>query len=117
MTVSVAAVDAILRAEDMEGLLAVGAPEDEYSDEAREIQFALEQLGDDQLTSERVSTAVMHVWENSFGPFSAEDVQKRQPVLQELVNRILDERVTRAVGSSSDAGSGFVAGPGGKYRS
>ncbi len=114
MTVSLSTVDAILRLEDMEGLIALGAPEDEYSDEAAEIHIALAQFGD-RPTREQISVLVMDVWKLSFGPFSAADIQKRQSALQQLVHRILDERFPgNPSGESSEANSGFAAGAGGK---
>lgn len=110
MIVSLSTVDVILRTEDIEGLLALGAPEDEYSDEAAEIQAALEQLDDDKVTGDQISALVMDVWDRSFGPFSGEDIQKRQAVLQEIVRRILDDRFARVSGERFGTSSGTGAG-------
>ena len=91
MIVSLAMLERVLQSEDMEGLHALGAPENEYHDEATAIKTALERLDSSQVTRPRVSAVVMDVWARSFGPFSSEDVQKRRLVLQEIVHRILNE--------------------------
>lgn len=104
MMVSLTALESILRAEDMEGLQAVGAPGDEYNDEAAAMQAALEQLRDDQVTQDNVAEGLMSVWERSFGPFSEDDVRRRQPVLQRLAERVLEE---------GQVANGVVKGPAG----
>ena len=114
MILSVSTVDAILRDEDIEGLLALGAPVDEYSGEAAAIRSGLEQLREDQLTEAHVSALVMDIWDSSFGPFSAEDIRKRQPILRHLVYRVLDQRFARPGGESSEAAAGFDLDAGGK---
>ena len=91
MIVSLTAMESMLRAEDVEGLRAMGAPEDEYNDEAAAMQAALEQIRDDQVTSDSVAGGLMSVWEHAFGPFSEDDLRRRQPVLQRLVEQVLDE--------------------------
>ena len=88
-----ATIDAILQKEDIEGLLNLGAPKDEYSHEAAEIHAALEAIDENGATPDQVATVVMTVWERSFGPFSPDDIEKRSPVLKQVVRRILDSRI------------------------
>jgi hypothetical protein len=92
MIIPTATIDAILRKEDIEGLLNLGAPKDEYSHEAADIHAALEAIEENDAISDQIAAVVMTVWEHSFGPFSPDDIQKRSPVLRQVVQRILDSR-------------------------
>ncbi len=94
MIYSLTTLEAIFRLEDIEGLIAHGAPEDEYDSEAAELQTELENLEEGELTFARLSSIVMAIWEDSFGPFSEDDSQKREPVLHHLVQRLLEQRPT-----------------------
>jgi hypothetical protein len=76
MRISAVAIDSILQAEDIEGLLSLGAPNDEYSHEAAQMQSALETLDDCDVTEDHVSRLIMEVWAQSFGPFSDDDIKK-----------------------------------------
>ncbi len=96
MILSLTVIEAILRFEDIEGLLALGAPSDEYCDEASEIQAALEKLDAYEATRDRVTVLVRETWERAFGPFSEEEREKRKPVLERVVHSILDEHSTSA---------------------
>ena len=85
-------LEGIFQIVDMEGLLALGAPADEYDAEAARVQVALEALGQADVSYAGVSTVVANVWQDSFGPFDEEGWHKRLlPVLQRLVQRILDQ--------------------------
>ena len=92
MIIPTTTIDAILQKEDIEGLLNLGAPKGEYSREAADIHAALEAIGEDDATSDQIAAVVMTVWERSFGPFSPDHIQKRSPVLLQVVQRILDSR-------------------------
>jgi hypothetical protein len=94
MIISTAKIDSILQEEDIEGLLNLGAPKDEYSHEAEEIRAALEGLSENEASFDQVAPIVMTIWERSFGPFSPDDLQKRAPVLRQVVQRILDSRLS-----------------------
>ncbi len=94
MMIPTSTIDSILQEEDIEGLLNLGAPKDEYAHEAAEIHAGLEAIDESKVTSDRDATVVMTVWEHSFGPFSPDDFQKRSPVLQQVVQRILDSRIS-----------------------
>jgi hypothetical protein len=92
MIIPTSTIDDILKEEDIEGLLNLGAPKDEYSHEAEEIKAALEAIDENNVTSDQVATVVMTVWERSFGPFAPDDIQRRSSVLRQVVQRILDSR-------------------------
>ena len=73
------AVKAVIDAEDPEGLLAAGAPADEYSLEVPRLA---------QLVAEQRVTAagVLEVWEHWFGPESS--LQRRTEALERLTERL-----------------------------
>jgi hypothetical protein len=54
MIIPTATIDAILQKEDIEGLLNLGAPKDEYSHEAAEIHVALEAIEENDAPSDQV---------------------------------------------------------------
>ncbi len=92
--ISVSAVEEILRSEDIEGLLRLGAPRDEYAYEARTIISALSGLRLDDLTESVLINAVQKTWMESFGPLSDMDIQKRMPGFQKVARHILNQAHT-----------------------
>jgi hypothetical protein len=85
---SVREVGKVLLAEDVEGLLSLGAPVDEYDHEARLITSALGEMG--SVNESAIASIVQRVWVDSFGPFSDEDLLRRLPVLRKLARRLRD---------------------------
>jgi hypothetical protein len=81
-------VKAILDAEDLEGLLRIGAPSDEYDNEARMIAERLSLLGP-QPTVEQVAAIVTAVVAQMFGPLSREQLNRRQAVHRRVAQRLL----------------------------
>jgi len=73
------AVKAVIDVEDPEGLLAAGAPADEYSVEVPNLA---------QLVAEQRVTAagVLAIWEHWFGPGSS--LQRRPDALERLTERL-----------------------------
>jgi hypothetical protein len=68
----------ILNREDIEGLLRLGAPNDEYETEAKMIAEALaKQKGVADENS--LSALVRAVWVKAFSPFSEDALSKRAP--------------------------------------
>lgn len=92
--ISVSAVEEVLRSEDIEGLLELGAPLDEYADEARRIMSALADVEMEDLTESTVTSAIQKTWMESFGPFSDADIQKRIPGFQQVARHILNKAQT-----------------------
>ena len=88
MNVSETEIDSILRAKDIEGLLPLGAPDNEYFIEAAEIALALQSLSLKEVNDDEVSDRVMRVWSRFFGPFSPEEMRQRSSVLHEVVRAI-----------------------------
>lgn len=94
--ISAKEVEEILCSEDVEGLLSLGAPLDEYRHEAKLIASGIERTSSIKHPDESsIASLVQQVWIDSFGPFSDEDVLKRLPVFQEVARRLsalLEER-------------------------
>jgi UDP-N-acetylmuramoylalanine-D-glutamate ligase len=88
MTISFAHIDSILQTEDVEGLIALGAPADEYSCEAKDINAALVKLSDDQLTEANIIAVIALVWAKYFG-LSSEDIAKRMQAFQRIAHRLI----------------------------
>lgn len=75
----------ILRSEDIEGFIAMGAPDDEYSHEANELATVIES----ESISEAVAyNAIVDVWKKYFGPFTDEEIGKRASALKAVVKKI-----------------------------
>jgi hypothetical protein len=81
-------IETVLKEEDIEGLLELGAPSDEYSAEAQSIMAVLRSMSESDLSEDRVAAIVRAVWTTSFGPFSAEDIQKRLHAFRKVAHRI-----------------------------
>jgi hypothetical protein len=79
----------ILGEEDIEGLIQMGAPADEYNSEAREIEAAMSRLGDKR-SEEQVVQVLEDVWKGFFD-LSTEDIELRRDALQRLARRIVLE--------------------------
>jgi hypothetical protein len=86
---STSAILVVLNEEDVEGLRALGAPADEYDSEAQMIAAAVDQLGPNDLVSDRVLEIVTDVCSRRFGPFDGEQLRRRQPVYRRVAQRIL----------------------------
>lgn len=76
--------------EDIEGLLRLGAPPDEYEEEARVIADTLARFSPQELVLDRVTTVVADVCSRMFGPFDDEQLRRRQPVYRQVAQRILE---------------------------
>lgn len=82
-------VENILREEDIEGLIQLGAPADEYDLEARAIAAAISRLGG-QATEEQVAQAVRDIWKEFFD-LSTEDLEARGEAFRRVAHRLLHE--------------------------
>jgi hypothetical protein len=85
-------IKAALDGEDIEGLVAVGCPPDEYNSEASLIESRiakLTQFGHEPLEEAKVEAIVAEVWNEQFGPFSDEDLQKRRSAFTVVARKII----------------------------
>ena len=79
----------LLREEDIEGLVHLGAPADEYDSEASEIEAAMSRLGA-KCSEEQVVQVLEEVWKGFFD-LSAEDIGLRRDAFHRLARRIVLE--------------------------
>jgi len=88
MTITLANIEAALRTEDIEGLIELGAPSDEYNDEARNIAYNLASLPSDQLTESNIVAAISLEWAKSFNR-SVQEIEQRMPAFRRIAAQIL----------------------------
>ena len=77
----------ILNREDIEGLLELGAPADEYSTEAELISQAIEN-GQVEPQEEKLNKLLREIWQKMFGPFSEGEIKKRQSALERVARQL-----------------------------
>lgn len=92
MTISQAQIQQVLNDEDIEGLLRVGAPSDEYEFEAQMIAKAITQASESELTEGCLTAVVRRTWVEMFGPFPEEQLGQRESAFQRVARRVLAER-------------------------
>ncbi len=77
----------VLRQEDIEGLIALGAPEDEYDSEAAEIAEAVNKLDVTARTQSNIAAIIALVWAQMFN-HSPNEMEMRTPALQRVAERL-----------------------------
>jgi len=80
-----------LDSEDVEGLLALGCPTDEYDGEASLIEDRLAKttnFGERPLSATQVEKILAEVWDFKFGPFTTEALNKRRPAFASIARKI-----------------------------
>jgi len=77
-----------LRQEDIEGLIEMGAPDDEYDSEAQAFFDAVTDLSQDERTEMNLAAAVSLVWSRFFD-LDPEELELRLPALKSAVQRLL----------------------------
>ncbi|MFY9559507.1 MAG: hypothetical protein WAQ52_04665 [Terriglobales bacterium] len=84
-------IKTILDTEDIEGLLAMGCPADEYDAEASLIESgiaAAANLRKKPAEAEQIEKIVAEVWNDMFGPFTDEDLNKRRAAFSSVAKKI-----------------------------
>ena len=66
MNITTSQIDEILIKEDIEGLIEIGAPIDEYSDEAAQIFEIISKFEEEDFTEDIIKSAIILVWMQSF---------------------------------------------------
>ncbi|MGH9402381.1 MAG: hypothetical protein ACRD2P_09775 [Terriglobia bacterium] len=83
----------ILNREDIEGLLSLGAPPDEYESEARLLTQSVQALvadGSDLSTRQaRLAGEIRETWRRMFGPFSESDLAQREAAFNRVAAQIV----------------------------
>jgi len=85
-------IKAALDNEDIEGLMAIGCPADEYNGEATLIEERIAELTrsvHEPLSEVQVEKIVADVWNEMFGPFSDEDLQMRRSAFTTIARKII----------------------------
>lgn len=81
-------IAAALRTEDVEGLIELGAPEDEYNSEAEHIALALAQFSSDQFTQQNLVAVIALVFAQSFNR-SPKEIEQRLPAFNKIASILL----------------------------
>jgi len=85
-------INELLRFEDIEGLLSMGAPDDEYESEAEmladRIGEAEEKSPDHKITREEVENIIATVWMETFG-LCDEDFRRRKKAFAAVAARLV----------------------------
>ncbi|PIR34621.1 MAG: hypothetical protein COV36_00435 [Alphaproteobacteria bacterium CG11_big_fil_rev_8_21_14_0_20_44_7] len=89
MKISYEKIESLLTKEDIEGLIGLGAPQDEYENEAKKIYEAILELPDSD-NNIKVSRIIMDIWKQSFN-LSKEELKQRLPFIERLTKSLLIE--------------------------
>jgi hypothetical protein len=81
-------IEALLRAEDIEGLIASGAPEDEYDSEAKQIASAVASLNANEFTQANITAIIALAWAKSFNQ-SEQEIKQRMPAFERISHILL----------------------------
>ena len=93
MQINIDFIDNLLRQGDIEGLIELGAPEDEYHSEAEQIVSALRELNDDEVNSNNIAAIISLIWTTSFN-LSEEDLLLRTEAIEQTATQILSYRTS-----------------------
>ncbi len=86
-------IKSALDAEDVEGLLAMGCPTDEYDSEASLIENEIAKASDygkRPIDIAQVASLIRKIWDDQFGPFAKEELEKRHPAFASIAKKIVD---------------------------
>ncbi len=75
---------------DIEGLLAMHCPPDEYDSEASMIGSRIFELisAEERLSVAQITEIISQVWNSQFGPFANADIEKRQAAFELVAEKI-----------------------------
>ena len=88
MKISSTHVKAALIAEDVEGFINLGAPNNEYDREAEAITSALSSLSKEQFTEANIVTTIAFIWAKAFNR-SQDEIAMRMPAFQHIAKKLL----------------------------
>jgi hypothetical protein len=90
MDVSLSALKTALQHEDVEGLIELGAPDDEYDSEAQAVLSALQAVPVSEFEQSSLAAIIAVVWAESFGRVE-EEIKLRMPAFLSIANRVLSK--------------------------
>jgi hypothetical protein len=88
MNVDYEALSSLFRVQDIEGLIASGAPEDEYEPEVEKIYVELEALPKEEATVTRLVEIFDDVYKQMFG-WSDAQMRRRRPDFEDIAEKII----------------------------
>jgi hypothetical protein len=88
MQIHVSDINDLLIQEDVEGFIALGAPQDEYESEAALIAAAILQLKENEQTEDAILSVIAIIWMNNFN-LGDDEMQLRLPALQRVAQAIV----------------------------
>jgi hypothetical protein len=88
MEVDYAAISELFRQHDVDGLISLGAPDDEYEPEVELIVAALDDLSREQASVTAIADIFAAVWTQMLGG-SEERMQKRRPEFDEIAEKVM----------------------------
>jgi hypothetical protein len=80
-------INSFLQTEDIEGFIELGAPNDEYESEAKDIAQNLTKLNLKELSFETILEVLSTIWTKNFN-LNEEDLEKRQEALDKIARQI-----------------------------
>jgi hypothetical protein len=83
-------IDSMLQAEDIEGLIGIGAPTDEYVGESLKIFLGLENLETTLVTLDDILSVIRQVWRESFD-LREDELAKREDAFRRVALEISSE--------------------------
>lgn len=86
-------IKALLDREDIEGLLALGSPHDEYDGEASLLESEIGKataFGQKPIAAKQVEEMLARIWNDQFGPFSEQDMKKRESAFASVARRLAE---------------------------
>ena len=88
MNVDYDALDELFRIQDIEGLIALGTPDDEYEPEVEKIFAALEALPREDATVPKLVEVFEGAYKQMFG-WSDEEMRRRRPHFEEIAIKVM----------------------------
>ena len=88
MNVDYDALDELFLIQDIEGLIALGVPDNEYEPEVEKIFAALEALPREEATVPKLVEVFEGVYKQMFG-WSDEDMRRRRPHFEEIAMKVM----------------------------
>ena len=88
MSITLEKTKTAFKEEDIEGLIELGAPDDEYDSEAEQTLAAVRRLSDDERTKANITSIIALIWAKSFNRGS-EEIAERMPAFENVALKLL----------------------------
>jgi hypothetical protein len=89
MNIDYSAIDELFRLHDIDGLIASGAPDDEYEPEVEKIFARLETLPSDQATVPALVSIFEGVWTQMCGG-NEKTIARRRPDFEDIAQKVMN---------------------------